>query len=89
MTTMIQAFYPECLKTLFIINCPWYFTAIYSIFKPFIDKKTATKFQLLGTNFIDTLSKFIDRSEIPADLGTIRSLAVFRILLKRYSCVIM
>ena len=64
-----QAFYPECLKTLFIINCPWYFTGIYSMFKPFIDKKTASKFQLLGSNYLPTLEKYIDREYIPVELG--------------------
>lgn len=57
------------MKTLFIINCPWYFTAIYSIFKPFIDQKTATKFQLCGSNFLPTLEKYIDRRDIPSDMG--------------------
>lgn len=64
-----EANYPERLKTLFMINCPWYFTAIYAMFRPFIDKKTAEKIVILGYDYMDALQEHIDISEIPAELG--------------------
>lgn len=65
----LQNYYPERLKRLFLINCPWYFSGIFALFKPFIDKKTSDKFVILGADYLPTLEQYFERSEIPADLG--------------------
>jgi hypothetical protein len=67
--TIDQLYYPETLHKLFIINCPWYFTALYGLFKPFIDQRTKDKFTLLGSDFLSSLLEVIDISEIPEDFG--------------------
>jgi hypothetical protein len=64
-----QNYYPERLHRLFIINCPWYFSAIYNIFKPFIDKRTRDKFVILGYDYLSVLLEYIDVSQIPSDFG--------------------
>lgn len=64
-----QAFYPERLHILFIINCPWYFTMLYSMFKALIDKRTSDKFKILGSDYISVLEEHIDRHEIPIEMG--------------------
>lgn len=64
-----QANYPERLKTLYMINCPWYFKALYNIFTSFIDAKTADKFRMLGSDYLPILEEAIDRSQIPVDMG--------------------
>ena len=64
-----QNYYPERLAKLFILNVPWFFSAIFSIFKPFIDQKTLSKFVLLGSDYMTTLEEFIDRSEIPVEVN--------------------
>lgn len=64
-----QMYYPETLHKLFIINCPWYFTALYGLFKPFIDQKTKDKFVLLRGDFLSTLLDYMDISQIPEDFG--------------------
>jgi hypothetical protein len=69
MLEMDQKFYPERLYKLFIINCPWYFNTIYSIFKPFIDQKTRDKIIILGGDFLSALEEVIDRKCIPTDYG--------------------
>ena len=64
-----QMYYPETLHKLFIINCPWYFTALYGLFKPFIDQRTKDKFVLLRGDFLSTLLDHMDISQIPEDFG--------------------
>lgn len=64
-----QAYYPERLYKLFMINCPWYFTALFNIFRPFIDKRTASKFNIIGTDFLPSLLEYIDESNIPVEYG--------------------
>ena len=69
--------YPERLSKLFIINTPWFFTIIFAMFKPFIDKKTQEKFVLLGADYMSTLEQFIDKSQIPAEVRTIIHVFVY------------
>jgi hypothetical protein len=64
-----QDFYPERLKHFFVINAPWYFTAIWSVVKPWIDPVTREKMQIIGTDYLPTLLKYIDIEQIPAELG--------------------
>ena len=62
-------YYPERLYRLFLINCPWYFPAIFNIFSPFIDARTRNKFRILGTNYSTELEELIDPSVIPIEYG--------------------
>lgn len=64
-----QAYYPEILHKFIIINSPWYFPALYNMFKPFIDARTRDKVIILGTDYLPTLEKYIDRSVIPVEYG--------------------
>lgn len=64
-----QAYYPERLETIYLVNAPWYFAAIYSLISPFLDPVTAKKVQILGSDFLPILRQQIDDSVIPKDLG--------------------
>ena len=64
-----EAYYPERLKHFFMINAPWFFTAIWAMLKPFIDPVTASKINIVGSDYLDTLREHIDDSQIPEDLG--------------------
>lgn len=64
-----EAFYPETLRTLFVINAPVYFTALWAIVKPWLDPLTLQKIQILGEDFYPTLSKYISEETIPVELG--------------------
>mmetsp|Transcript_13561 Transcript_13561/g.20355 ORF Transcript_13561/g.20355 Transcript_13561/m.20355 type:complete len:298 (+) Transcript_13561:61-954(+) len=64
-----QAYYPERLQTIYLINAPWYFAAIYALVSAFIDPVTAKKIRILTTDFLDTLREEIDDSQIPSTLG--------------------
>jgi hypothetical protein len=64
-----QAYYPERLETIYLVNAPWYFAAIYSMISPFLDPVTAKKVQIIGTDFLPTLREQIDDSMIPKEMG--------------------
>jgi hypothetical protein len=64
-----QNYYPERLKHFFVINAPWYFTAIWTLVKPWIDPITREKMQILGTDYLSVLLKYIDLDQIPMELG--------------------
>jgi hypothetical protein len=64
-----QNYYPERLGKFYMINAPWFFTMIWSLIKPWIDPDTASKFQILGSNYLDTLRELIDDSQIPLEYG--------------------
>jgi hypothetical protein len=64
-----EAYYPERLQHFFMINAPWFFTAIWAMLKPFIDPVTSDKITIVGSDYLDTLREYIDDSQIPEDLG--------------------
>ena len=67
--TIDEKYYPERLYKTYLINAPWYFTALYALVSPWIDPKTATKIVVLGSDYLDTIREDIDDSEIPVELG--------------------
>jgi hypothetical protein len=64
-----EKYYPERLAHLFIINAPWYFSAIYALITPFIDAVTASKIRIIGSNYIEELRAIIDDDQIPVEMG--------------------
>jgi hypothetical protein len=64
-----QNYYPERLYKLYIINSPWYFPALYGMFKPFIDQRTRDKINIFSSDFLLPMQEEIDLSEIPVDDG--------------------
>lgn len=61
--------YPEHLGSMFIINAPWYFSTIWKVVKGFMDGNTAEKIQILGTDWKDTVQKYVDMENVPSRLG--------------------
>lgn len=64
-----QDYYPEMLGNLYIINSGFFFNAVWSIVKSFIDEKTAKKVTILGSDYLKELTKFIDMNNFPKLLG--------------------
>jgi hypothetical protein len=64
-----QDYYPERLHTLFMINAPWFFTAIWAIISPWIDPVTANKIKIIGSDYLPALQELIDDEQIPVELG--------------------
>lgn len=69
MLSMDQNNYPERLHQLIVINAPRFFSFVFAIFKPFIDKRTLDKFLILGYDYMSTLEAIIDKSTIPVEMG--------------------
>ena len=67
--TIDQNYYPETLKTFYIINAPWFFNMLWAIVRPFLDTVTANKFVILGSDYIEKLREAIDDSQIPSEFG--------------------
>ncbi len=64
-----EACYPERLETLFVINAPIYFTAIWAVVKPWVDAVTVKKIQIYGSNFQDVLKAQIADDQLPVEYG--------------------
>lgn len=64
-----QNYFPESLNSIFVINAPWYFTAIYALVTPFMDAVTRSKFQIYGSDYFSVLIENISEDNIPVDYG--------------------
>lgn len=64
-----QDYYPERLHTLFMINAPWFFQAVWAIISPWIDPVTANKIKIVGSDYLPALRELIDDDKIPVQFG--------------------
>lgn len=64
-----QDFYPEMLHRLIIINAPRIFPLIYGLIKPLLNERTLSKLIILGSNYKEEISKYIDDQVLPEFLG--------------------
>lgn len=69
MITMFEDHYPETLKYAIVINAPRFFPIAYNIVKPFLSEATAKKTIILGTNYHDTLYRYISPEQLPVCYG--------------------
>jgi CRAL/TRIO domain len=68
-TSVMQDHYPETLGKTCIINAPFYFQAVWALVKPLLQPRTVNKVTLLGTHYMDELTKFVDIGSIPEYMG--------------------
>ena len=52
-----------------IVNAPSSFTVIWSVIKPWLDKDTVSKVDILGSNYQEVLLRLVDKESLPASLG--------------------
>lgn len=64
-----QDYYPEMMAKMFIINTGFTFKALWSLAKPFLDKKTKEKISILGSDYKKELNQWIDDDQLPVSLG--------------------
>ena len=72
MTFIDSLCFPETLNKMMIINAPAFFTMTWKIVRGWIDERTASKIEVIGTDqkrIFKKLSKIIDPSDLPADYG--------------------
>mmetsp|Transcript_38738 Transcript_38738/g.86147 ORF Transcript_38738/g.86147 Transcript_38738/m.86147 type:complete len:516 (+) Transcript_38738:123-1670(+) len=61
--------YPEMLGHICIINAPAIFRVLWSFASSLIDARTQSKIEILGSNYIDAVRKWVDNENIPDWLG--------------------
>jgi len=50
---------------MFIINAPYFFSAVWKIIKPWLDEKTTSKIYIFSKNYEEELRKLVDDENIP------------------------
>ena len=69
LTKLDQDYYPEYLGKMFIVNTPTAFKAVWSMIKPWLDKRTQRKIEVHGSNFASKLLELVDPENLPKFLG--------------------
>jgi len=64
-----RKYYPERLSQFFLINCPWFFTGIWSMISPWLDPVTVKKFRVLSADYQSELKSIIDEDNLPVNFG--------------------
>ena len=57
--------FPETLYVMFLVNTPWAFRLIWKIVGNFIDPITYEKIKVLGSDYINEMTKYIPIDQIP------------------------
>ena len=60
-----QDYYPEMLGKMTIVNTGFFFRAVWTMVKGFIDPKTQAKIGLFGSNFKNELLQLVDEDKLP------------------------
>lgn len=68
LTNIIQDKIPLRVKAIHVVNQPFYFNAIYAVFRPFLKKKLRKRIFLHGKDF-ESLHKHIDPANLPVEWG--------------------
>ena len=64
-----QDYYPETMGACYVVNAPMLFKAVYAIIKGFLDERTRSKVQILGSDYQPALLNAIAPENLPAFLG--------------------
>ncbi|KAL2348151.1 hypothetical protein Fmac_002151 [Flemingia macrophylla] len=64
-----SCYYPETLNRLFIINAGSGFKMLWKAVKAFLDARTVSKIQVLGSNYLSVLLEAVDSSNLPTFMG--------------------
>ena len=66
---LAQNYYPETLYKMFLINTSFFFSAVWTIAKGFIDAKTRDKVNVEKSSYQKKLLEYIDAENLPKFLG--------------------
>ncbi len=66
---MTQDYYPETLGGLIVLNAPSSFAAIFNVVKAWMAKETASKVEVLGSDYQKRLLEVVDAEHLPARFG--------------------
>eukprot|EP01028_Stygiella_incarcerata_P006385 TRINITY_DN2604_c0_g1_i1.p2 TRINITY_DN2604_c0_g1~~TRINITY_DN2604_c0_g1_i1.p2 ORF type:complete len:284 (+),score=116.91 TRINITY_DN2604_c0_g1_i1:120-971(+) len=65
---ILQNYYPERLGKCIMVRGGWFFSLIWTMFKPFFDKRTLSKFVFIRRDIEKGLLEYFDRESIPEEL---------------------
>jgi len=71
-STIDSLCFPETLNKMVIVNAPGFFSMTWKLIRGWIDQRTASKVEVVGTGkekLFKKLSNFIDPDELPSDYG--------------------
>ncbi|KXS15297.1 CRAL/TRIO domain-containing protein [Gonapodya prolifera JEL478] len=66
LVSCLEAYYPESLGVLLIVNAPWVFSGVWKIISPWIDPVVRSKIQFCSGAELPT---WIDKDRLPKSLG--------------------
>lgn len=66
---VLQHHYPETLHSLFVVDAPWFFRALWYIVKPFIDPVTKKKVQFISRNESHLILKEVSDDMLDKNFG--------------------
>ena len=64
-----QNYYPERLGKMYLINCPWGFSTVWSVVKGWLDPVTVNKIHVLGSGWQGEVLKQIPAENLPKRFG--------------------
>jgi hypothetical protein len=65
---VLQDFHPERLGSIYVLNAPFVFTAIWRMIQPLLDERTRSKIDILGSN-LEKLKEHIDPAVLETKYG--------------------
>ena len=70
-TKIMSDNYPECVEKMFILNAPFFFTAIWKFIGPLIDKRTRDKISVLGgqKEYLPKVLEWVPKENLPDFFG--------------------
>jgi len=68
-SNIAQNYYPEMLGNMMLINTTFFFKAIWTIVKVFIDEKTRAKIIVEKSSYQKKLLEFVDKENLPEMFG--------------------
>ncbi len=64
-----QNYYPEMLGQMFLINTSFFFSAVWTICKAFVDEKTRNKISVEKSSYQKKLLELVDKDNLPSFFG--------------------
>jgi len=68
-SNIAQNYYPEMLGNMMLINTTFFFKAIWTLVKGFIDEKTRNKIIVEKSSYLKKLLEFVDKENLPSIIG--------------------
>eukprot|EP00916_Digyalum_oweni_P002404 GHVL01004430.1.p1 GENE.GHVL01004430.1~~GHVL01004430.1.p1 ORF type:complete len:435 (+),score=66.43 GHVL01004430.1:45-1349(+) len=67
--SMIGDHFPERSYRILVINTPWWGRTAWRMISPFIDPRTRNKLIMFGSDYLSSLTEYVDINSLPPELG--------------------